>query len=61
MRIIHVGVVVGAVLLCDPSVTRAHFKLLEPASWLVATIAAIRRKPRRAAVTQRTKARRAIS
>ena len=35
MRALQVGLVVGAALLCDPSVTRAHFKLLEPASWLV--------------------------
>ena len=36
MRAIHVGVVAGAVLVSNSAVTRAHFKLLEPASWLVA-------------------------
>ena len=36
MRAIHVGVVVGAVLVSNSAVTSAHFKLLEPASWLVA-------------------------
>ena len=35
MRAVHVGVVVGAVLSSNSAVTRAHFKLLEPASWLV--------------------------
>ena len=36
MRAIHVGIVVGAVLASSSAVTSAHFKLLEPASWLVA-------------------------
>ena len=36
MRAVHVGVVVGAVLVSNAAVTSAHFKLLEPASWLVA-------------------------
>jgi hypothetical protein len=35
MRAIRLGILVGAVLVSNSAVTRAHFKLLEPASWLV--------------------------
>ena len=36
MRVIYAGVIAGAVVLGVPVTTGAHFKLLEPASWLVA-------------------------
>ena len=56
MRAVHVGVVVGAVLVSNSASTDAHFKLLAPASWLVSNDRGDPQQPRHAAAMRKTKA-----
>lgn len=60
-QVLRFLLIVGALALLAPTVTEAHFKLVEPAPWIVENSAAIPRRPARAAAPTTSGAPRATS